>query len=851
MHLRRLITLASAASVALIGAQSGPVLAQAANQGSANKSLHQHRQSTTNTGATPAVTAKGADGNQDVINRANQYAAARVAPGVSVPAGAYAAARAQAGQLKSVSGTWTEVTHQPTDPEPAGYYDAFWSNYGAGFGRVVAGRVTSLAADGSTVYAGAADGGVWKSTDNGTNWTPIFDQMPTLSIGALAINPADHSLWVGTGEANTNSDSYAGQGVYRSADGGASFARVGGTELDTKTTFRILFDGEGKVYVATSGGLYRRGAANTTSPWTEVLKPEPNPTNSPYKTSFVTDVAVRPGTAGAVVLAALGWRNGDSYNGFYLSTSGGGRDSFTKIAPTGAIDNTDMGRTTFAYAADGSKLYAIVQSPAKLAAGAASVLQGVFVSGNGNPAGPWTLIADNNKLCASGSGLTCGYGYDPGVQAWYNQNLIVDPANANHLILGLEEEYQSFNGGGSFTTISPYWNYNFACDYTSPAPSCPLTTHPDQHAVAIAGGTLLIGNDGGVYSRDLENTAAKGGWTDLNATLHVLQYYDAMASKANKRNAATWGGLQDNGTTVLYPGASTNLTPAGGDGGYVIVDPHDGNHAVGEYVYLNTYLTTDGGHNFRTISPSCASVVAAIAKCDENPRFIAPLATDVNDPNHWVIGGEAVWDDTKAWNTVCDAATKTSPEHCDWTNVHDTGGSITALAVNGNTTYAGYCGSCNPGSSFHSAIDTNYGGTWHTITAPNLPKRYIAGLTVDVENPAHIFAIYNGFSRRWIPGGGVGHVFESTDGGATFTDISGNLPDVPSDALVYARGNLSLGTDIGAFFARGGQGAGTVWSRLGSGLPNTSLNSLRLNPDNQTLLAGTHGRGIWSMPVPH
>ncbi len=319
----------------------------------------------------------------------------------------------------------------------------------------------------------------------GRNWTPIFDQMPTLSIGALAINPVDHSLWVGTGEANTNADSYAGQGVFRSADGGASFSQVGGSQLSGKTSYRLMFDGLGTVYIATSGGLYRRAAANTTAPWTEVLKPDPNPTNRPYRTSFITDVAVQPGSNGTVVLAALGWRGGTSaqdltYNGFYLSTDSG--LSFARITPTGAIDPADIGRTTFAYSSDGSKLYAIVESPAKLATGKASVMQGVFVSANGSAAGPWTLIADATKLCASGSGLSCPSTYEPGVQAWYNQDLIVDPANANHVIVGLEEEYQSFNGGGSFTTISPYWNYNFACDYTSPGPSCPLTTHPDQHA---------------------------------------------------------------------------------------------------------------------------------------------------------------------------------------------------------------------------------------------------------------------------------------------------------------------------------------------------------------------------------
>ena len=276
--------------------------------------------------------------------------------------------------------------------------------------------------------------------------------------------------------------------------------------------------------------------------------------------------------------------------------------------------------------------------------------------------------------------------------------------------------------------------------------------------MAIAGDTVYIGNDGGVYSRALNNSQPRGGWTDLNNTLHTLQYYDAEAGTLPS-GVAQWGGLQDNGTTVTRPDAQKTITPAGGDGGYMIVNPANAADAVGEYVYLNPYLTTDGGHTFRTITPSCLDAVGPpIAKCDPNPRFIAPLATDVNDPSHWVSGGEYVWNDTAAWSTVCDST------RCDWKNVHDTGAhhSITALAVNGSTTYAGWCGNCNIGGTtpFASAIDTNYGGTWHTITAPNLPNRYIAGLTVDASNPAHVFAVYNGYSRRWIPSAGTGHVFE-------------------------------------------------------------------------------------------
>ena len=107
----------------------------------------------------------------------------------------------------------------------------------------------------------------------------------------------------------------------------------------------------------------------------------------------------------------------------------------------------------------------------------------------------------------------------------------------------------------------------------------------------------------------------------------------------------------------------------------------------------------------------------------------------------------------------------------------------------------------NPSPDFASGIDTNYGGSWHRISSPVLPNRFIAGLTVDPANPAHVYAIFNGYSRRWIPGGGLGTVFESTDGGSTWHNISGNLPDAPGDGLAIVNGTLVLGTDIGLFIA--------------------------------------------------
>lgn len=797
--------------------------------------------------ASPSASAQDEPGGEEgegdpleVADQAAQYAYERSAPAQTVSAAALLAARQQAAALPAASATAAEVTKLPLDAEPNGYTDPVWSNAGAGF-RDVSGRVTALAIDGTTYYAGAADGGVWKSTDAGQTWRSIWDDQKTLSIGALLVT-SDHALWVGTGEANTNADSYVGVGIYRSTNGGASFSQVGGNELLNHQIFSLRDDGYGRVYAATSQGLLRHSDAASSGGWQLVLKPDPNPTGSPYLTSFITDVAIRPGTHGRTVLAVLGWRGGTPYNGFYLSTTGGGAGSYSKLTLTGDIDGDDIGRTTLAYAADGSRLYALVQSPEMLNAGEDTNLQGVYVSSNGNPAGPYTLIADSDKLGASGSALQNQPGYHVGIQSWYNQVLGVDPANPSHVYVSLEEVFETRDGGSTFTTASQYWNYGLAC-----GTSCPPTTHPDQHALAFTPNRrVVIGNDGGVYSRPMSVTGY-GRWADLNDTLFTLQYYDAAAGKSGS-SVAYWGGLQDNGTSVLFPNRAKNIEPAGGDGGMVLVDPNNAQRAVGEYTNLAMYRTSDGGHTFTTITPECGWDWTDTVHCDPSARFIAPYQADIHDINHWVAAGNKVWDTVKGWNTVCAGTT------CDWVQVYDLGTDAaggynvgTAVAVSGVTTYVAWVDSSgNPSPNFRSGIATNYGGTWHQIQSPVLPNRFIAGLTIDPANPAHVYAIFNGYSRRWIPGGGLGTVFESRDGGSTWQNISGNLPDAPGDGLAIVGGTLVLGTDVGLFVASAR--SPQRWSRV-DGIPNVVIDNVRRITGQNAAVAGTHGRGIWRIDV--
>ena len=256
------------------------------------------------------------------------------------------------------------------------------------------------------------------------------------------------------------------------------------------------------------------------------------------------------------------------------------------------------------------------------------------------------------------------------------------------------------------------------------------------------------------------------------------------------------------------------------------------------------------------ITPTCFAFTYTPNPCDPNARFIAPYRADIKNVNHWVAGGQHVWDNQgKGWETSC------SSTACDWKRVYDTGAGhvVTALAASGQTIYAAWCGpgaGCNPrelaetGSDedFERGLATNAGGTWHAIDASTLPNRYVNALAIDPADASHVYAVFGGFSRRWIPNAGVGHVFESKDGGQTWSNVSGNLPDAPADDLVITpSGALVLATDVGVFTTSAGS---TAWSRLGTGLPNAPVNDLSFGSGNGYLIAATHGRGLWKLATP-
>lgn len=676
-------------------------------------------------------------------------------------------------------------------------------------------------------------------------------------MGDLRVAP-DGALWLATGEANTGATSYVDSGVYRltSPRTGAFVAsnRVGGAELESTFIGKLRFDGVGGVYAATSRGLWKHSATTTGGTWTRVLYPVPEPVvngvvhpelQPPYDNNC-NDVAITPGSGGQRVIVNCAWRGGAAHNGFYLSTDGGA--SFARVNPNGALTPQEVGRSTFAYASDGSKLYALVESMTKYANSKQTALAGIFVSTSGEVTGPWNKVADSGQLAAGGSALKNSAGYRPGVQAWYNQFLAVYPADANHVFAGLEEVFETLDAGTHWTTIGPYWNFDFKCWSPFDAQhTCPATTHADQHSIAISADTVFVGNDGGVYARPLHGHVNQNGnatdWRSLNANLRTLQYYSVGVGRV-PGGVAVSGGLQDNGQSLLLPedlsSGGRMGSPFGGDGGDTIVDPDFGCEIVAEYVFLTMQLTENCGR-----SDGTHRVVRNIGPADPFPRFIAPFEADELDTDHWVAGGQYLWTSTLGF---------AMQNGTQWTRVFDqgVGHSTTALVSRGDVVWSAWCGPCN-NDGFARGISTNAGGTWHAVSLPaNVPNRYVSGLAIDPIDPTGRTAYvgFNGFSRTWTegPGVGLGHLWRTADGGATWTDVSGSLPDVPVNDVLFSHGHgaLVVATDLGVVVSTTG---GATWSRLGGNLPYTVAIDAHLGPDGRLYVA-THGRGIWSIAAP-
>jgi len=692
-----------------------------------------------------------------------------------------AKARSAPSAIRAVPQTpWTFIGPQPIN---------FGSQY------LNSGRIASLAIDPRNdlaVYAGAAEGGVWKTTDGGNTWTPLTDDQPALAIGALALDPSHpNTVYAGTGEENFSQDSYSGVGILKSTDGGSTWTNYPGPFTQHYIGGLAVHPTDGvTVLAASSIGIYRSTDAGQT--WTLV--------QSGVATAVYFDPA-QPGVA----WAAIGNPFGSMLNGVYRSTDSGATWTLADGASPNALpDQSAMGRIQIVNVPTSpNSAYAIVTTPI---VGPGSNLLGVYSTTDAGV--NWTPFSGVPDFCTP--------------QCWYDLVIAPHPGNPQIIFAGGNVlNIRSLDGGNSWTPQS----------VTSPG-----LPHADDHALAFSGdgAVLYLGNDGGMWSStSTQYEALATQWNDLNTTLAITEYYPSLSIDPNNVRM-TLAGSQDNGTHI-YAGQLEWSQIYGGDGGWTAIDPS---------ATQLSYISLPDIELFRLNNlPDPTELVETVHGINPNDRyrFISAWILDPVTPQTMYYGTQYLYksvDGGGLWQAI-------SPDLTDapaGTPSSDSTYVISTIAVSPADPQIIYTGSAS-GAVYQS---TDGGATW-TDRSAGLPTRSATHITADPVDPATVYVTFSGYAVA--TDSHPGHVFMSSNGGSSWTDISGNLPNLPVDDLVAdpdLPDTLYIGTDAGVMAT---DNSGATWITLGTGFPNVVVQSVVLHHATRTLRVATHGRGVWDYPL--
>lgn len=653
--------------------------------------------------------------------------------------------------MRRMQGAKSNAAWQPMGPTS-------WTNWSSGYnpgnGRVNCSAVDPT--DPQTIYAGTPGGGLWKSTDNGQNWAPLFTDLPTLGVSGIAIDPTDpQTIYCATGDGD-GTDTY-GIGVIKSTDGGGSWSTTG---LDWQTTaarvtrtLRMHPTDPLTLMCATSNGLWK--TVDGGNDW--YLAAE----------GSFHDVEFKPDDPGIVFAC------GDQ---FFRSLNGG--DSFDPIT-AGLPLSADVNRMRIAVTpADPFTVYVLAGRQDD------DGFQGLYRSTDGG----------SSFLQRSSSPNIFGYeddGSDSGGQSWYDMALAADPGNADVIYAGGVNVWRSADGGANWN-IRSHWYYTGNEPYT----------HADIHSLDIAGSRILCGSDGGLHM----STNAGADWTDLSNGLQITQFYRLGCSPTDATMLIA--GAQDNGMNLMGGGDWSHVL--GADGMEGAIDPTDPQVIYGESQKGGLNRSNDGGQSFQGISWSIT----------EEGAWVTPFAIDPQDPQVLVAGYINLWksfDRGDNWEPISSFSTDLT---------------IRALAIAPSNDQVIYC--ANPQTLYRTTVG---GFDWVDLSA-GLPDNMVTSIAVDPTDAAHVFVSLGGYSE------GV-KVYESTDSGDSWTNISGNLPNVPVNTIVYQNGSddgLYVGTDLGVFYTDNNL---SNWQPFTTGLPSTPVMELEIFYPSSKLRAATFGRGLW------
>ena len=856
-------------TVAMVGAASGPAWGQSPSGGG---------------GDTPSIVpgAQSLESQLDDENEArllaldNQYVSSRTA-------GDNPLTVEQAGTLRSAAAHAANDLKKAPPPSPS-IFTGPWTGIGpnpivqvarsSGGFEAVSGRIGALAIrQNGQFILGAAQGGIWTYDQTTKVWTNRTEGLPSLATGALAVAPSnDLVVYDGTGEGALSGDSYFGNGILKSTDGGFTWAHVSGDFFLGVSVARLAINPSNAdhLYAAILRG---RGGDRRVSPpihsayglweshdggtsWT-LIKP------APATSLGATDIRLDPQVPATLYSSFWG-------DAMYKSTDGGA--TWTPIM-NGLPANADFSAVPTRFSigishpsgAAQATLYTgfdwVDTTTHKRQAGR------IFKSTDGGAhwtpvstgTGPFDTVLD---YCTT--------------QCFYDNVVEPDPTNPNVVFVAGSFGYSMpIQSGGIFRSDDggATWR-NIGWDL-----------HPDFHALAFDpknSSNVLIGNDGGVWYSTSRGgrTAAETApctastclknvtWQDLNGTvnpatagvthrtnLQITQFTSigtnpSFPDVGGGPGARIWGGSQDNGTERKSATSNTWFDLAGGDGGQVLVDPTDFSYVYGTYFGISPYRMTDGGAGFFTNQ----FITNGINPSDRS-EFYTPFVLNQNNVNQLFLGTYRLYrtDNAKAasvgdvkWNAIspdlttgCTGTSPNGARNC----------TISAIGVGGGT--AVYTGSLDGLVYFSADAQVNNNPTWTRVGVHSngvgdkhtLPGRPVAWIAVDRSNYRTAYLAYNGYSASTPHQ--PGHVYKTTDAGQSWTDISGNLPDNPVNSLILDPSfpnTLYAATDVGPFVTNNG---GASWAALGTNFPTVAVDQLDLDPSNGILAAGTHGKGAY------
>lgn len=773
------------------------------------------------------------------------------------------------GIIPAIGVTWTPLG---PDPIPNGQVQT-------GAEVPVSGRVTAIALDttdttGNTVYVGTAQGGLYRSLDGGNTWTALMDGAESLAIGALTLDPTDHTvLFVGTGEGNLSLNSFFGVGLYIITNANSTSSVTPPTlngPFNTPTTspdpdgFTDVFTGRaitqilvnpmahGQILVSTTSGfsgasadtfstLPTRGVYLSTNVFASsspsvvgtptfqrlTIQPGSSVANRP-----VSDMTMDPNNPNLVLVNVMSLVSTETFGGIWSSPSTvwAGTGTWTQVLSTGIDVNarftvnhsgTPTATTTFFAGLD--------QTPTSGACASVSAEGTLFkATATATSTSTWTEVLAARGFCGS--------------QCFYDITVATDPGNVNTIYLGGSADggstaacntntfLKSTNGGSTFAQSD-------------------AELHADSHVTAILPSSTSIiytGNDGGIFR------SGDGGstWTSMNKSGFTATQFESIAVHPTDPNF-TIGGTQDNGTPMLMPDGVTWNRADFGDGGFAAIDQNatntsnvtmyhtyfnESNFLIGYAQISNGTAAAEGNWNFS----GCQDPVSANGiGCADVVEFYAPLVLGPGNPNTVYFGTDRLYrsSDQGNSNTVVSQAPIVANAPISAIGISSLSDNIRIVGLGDDVT---------TGASVGRVFATTTGSSTLTeITGPWTPK-YVARAVIDPNNPNTAYVTFDGY-------GTTTHVWKTTNlssASPTWAAASGTgtntIPDVPVNSLVVDPQDSSVlyaATDIGVFNSVDG---GNNWAPYGAGLPRVAVFDLAMTA-KRTIRIATLGKGMWEI----